>query len=422
MVSSIHQQDMHVEAKSELDSHADTTVTESNCRVLEYTEKSCDVYPFSNSYEPLTQIPIAKVATAYDHPLTGETFILIFGQALYFGDKLEHTLICPNQAHYNGVIEDNVPRHLSHDRRSTHSLFFPDNNIRLPLQLNGVISYINTRYPKQKEIDECRWLIVTSDEEWESYDSSFAECEEQMSNNDDTVDLQNHDNRNIYSMNSETVVNKLDVHNMDIASQINRCCSKVTSSGRKLITTDETIAKIFQCSPQVATKTRLVTTQKGVRRMSDHISRRFRTKQAALRYNQLGGKHGRFYTDTMFASTKSLHGNIMGQILVNDIGYTHFTPMKAKSEVPYALQEFIQDVGIPSIIHSDGAPELSKGHWKELCRMHGIKETITEPHSPFQNRAEINIRELKKQTRRLMQSTSTPLRLWDMCACYVSEL
>jgi hypothetical protein len=31
----------------------------------------------------MEKVPVAKVGTAYDHPETGETFILVFGQALY---------------------------------------------------------------------------------------------------------------------------------------------------------------------------------------------------------------------------------------------------------------------------------------------------------------------------------------------------
>jgi hypothetical protein len=94
MTSSVQRFDCNKEAKAELDSHADTTVAGSTCRVLEFTENSCDV----EDYEPMKQVPIVKVATAYDHPSSRETFILVFGQAIYLGDKLEHTLICPNQA------------------------------------------------------------------------------------------------------------------------------------------------------------------------------------------------------------------------------------------------------------------------------------------------------------------------------------
>jgi hypothetical protein len=153
------------EAKAELDSHADTTVAGSTCRVIEYMNKSCDVFPFLENYDPMEKVPVARVATAYDHPSTGETFILVFGQSLYLGDKLEHALICPNQARLNGVVVDDIPKHLSHDGSSTHSIYFPDENGCLPLCLRGVISYLPTRYPSYGEINNCRWLVVTGDDE-----------------------------------------------------------------------------------------------------------------------------------------------------------------------------------------------------------------------------------------------------------------
>jgi hypothetical protein len=137
---STHHYPAHKEAKTELDSHADTTVAGSTCKVLEYTNKLCDVSPFPEDYKPMKSIPAAKVATAYDHPLSGETVILVFREVLYLGDKLDHSLICPNQAQYDGVVVDDIPRHLSHDKASTHSLYFPEEDVRLPLKLRGIIS------------------------------------------------------------------------------------------------------------------------------------------------------------------------------------------------------------------------------------------------------------------------------------------
>jgi hypothetical protein len=86
-VSSIRQSPQVEYANAELDSHADTVVAGATCKVLEFTEHSCDIYLYSDQYEPMKSVPVAKVATAYDHPLTGETFRLVFGQALYLGDK-----------------------------------------------------------------------------------------------------------------------------------------------------------------------------------------------------------------------------------------------------------------------------------------------------------------------------------------------
>jgi hypothetical protein len=55
----------------------------------------------------MKHIPISKVATAYNHPSSGKTFILVFSHAIYLGDKLEHTLIFLHQAWYNGVVINN---------------------------------------------------------------------------------------------------------------------------------------------------------------------------------------------------------------------------------------------------------------------------------------------------------------------------
>jgi len=60
------------------------------------------------------------------------------------------------------------------------------------------------------------------------------------------------------------------------------------------------------------------------------------------------------------------------------------------------LNTFIHEVGIPYELHSDDAKELMEGKFKQICREYGIKTTYSEPHSPWQNRAESGIRELKR--------------------------
>ena len=50
--------------------------------VLEHTEKVCSVHLYSEKLPPLENIPIVTGATAYDHPDTDETFILVAHQAL----------------------------------------------------------------------------------------------------------------------------------------------------------------------------------------------------------------------------------------------------------------------------------------------------------------------------------------------------
>ena len=73
-----------VYAKCELDSHADTTVAGSNCVVLSYTGKECDVTPYRDDYQPVQNIPIVSAATAWQSPTTGQTYILVFNEALWW--------------------------------------------------------------------------------------------------------------------------------------------------------------------------------------------------------------------------------------------------------------------------------------------------------------------------------------------------
>jgi transposase len=96
------------------------------------------------------------------------------------------------------------------------------------------------------------------------------------------------------------------------------------------------------------------------------------------------------------------------QIYTNDLTFTKVYPMKVRSEAPDTLMNFIHDVGIPHTMHSDDAPELMHGRFKQICKDYGIKTSYTEPYSPWQNRAEGGIRELKRQVHRKMVGKQVP--------------
>jgi len=105
--------------------------------------------------------------------------------------------------------------------------------------------------------------------------------------------------------------------------------------------TAETLARKWCIGVDTAKKTLRCTTQKGVRNTLYPVERRFRMKQAQLRYNQLSGRHGRFYTDTFFSSVPSLNGCKMAQFYINNLLFTKVYPMKQKSETVDTLSKFI---------------------------------------------------------------------------------
>jgi hypothetical protein len=61
------------------------------------------------------------VATALDDPATGNVIILYINEALYFGDKMSHTLLCPNQLRAYGWKVQDVPKQF--DAESAGVLF-----------------------------------------------------------------------------------------------------------------------------------------------------------------------------------------------------------------------------------------------------------------------------------------------------------
>ncbi len=63
-----------------------------------------EVSPYHPKYDRIKNVLIVKAGTAYDHPETGEIYIVILNQALYLGDRFPVTLLNPNQARANHLI------------------------------------------------------------------------------------------------------------------------------------------------------------------------------------------------------------------------------------------------------------------------------------------------------------------------------
>jgi hypothetical protein len=107
---------------------------------------TCSVQGFHQSFEPIPEVPVATVATVWDDQSTGQTYILIIHQALYFGNQLDHSLINPNQIRVTGIPVCDDPydryRHLGIDMGDIH----------IPFQAEGSTIYFNSRVPTKRRI------------------------------------------------------------------------------------------------------------------------------------------------------------------------------------------------------------------------------------------------------------------------------
>jgi hypothetical protein len=106
--------------RAELDSHADTCVGGANVTILHETGFHVNVSAYSPEYDALTDIPVATCAGAYDSESDGTTYLLIWNEMMYFGDRMPTSLINVNQIRAYGHTVEDCPQ--QYDSNSSHSV------------------------------------------------------------------------------------------------------------------------------------------------------------------------------------------------------------------------------------------------------------------------------------------------------------
>lgn len=154
-----------------MDSHADTIVAGHNCVILAYTGRVCDVSPYRDDYESVKDIPIMQAATAWQSQHTGQTYILVFNEALWMGDSMDHSLVNPNQLrHYGTEVQDNPMSNYP------LSIQTEDKEFCMELMMEGTIIYANTHSPSEEELHSCPMIHLSSSHPWDPEKVKFPEC------------------------------------------------------------------------------------------------------------------------------------------------------------------------------------------------------------------------------------------------------
>jgi hypothetical protein len=123
------------------------------------------VYPYSSELPALQKIPITSAGTAWIDPASGQPDLLILKECLYFGERLNHTLLCPNQLRPNGLTVHNTPPMI--DPSSTHSIYDPVSNITIPMDIKCALSYFDSYAPTLEEAMDMPVIVLTSSINWE---------------------------------------------------------------------------------------------------------------------------------------------------------------------------------------------------------------------------------------------------------------
>ena len=314
-------------AENECDTNANTCCLGKNFIVLTPTYRTADVYAYDTSIQPIENVPIVSGATAYDDPITGDTYILVFNESLYHGKKLDHTLINPNQLRAYGLPLWDYP----YD--PMHAMSIEVNRmLRIPLRATGTKIGFCTRVPTPAELTSCEHVQMTSAHPWNPSEvqlsqvtahggsipswkrriESLESCSclilgERSEYVDPTSDeallhsvepsfvLTGERLRKRYRM-SQVQTTEYDRHDTPARRTL-------VSDERHVKVSAELIAERFGIGPIRAQQTLRVTTQRGVRSAILPIARRGYRADRVFTVKRLRGK---FATDTAYGKLRSL--------------------------------------------------------------------------------------------------------------------
>ena len=341
----------------ELDTHADTTVLGSNCVVLSYTGKECEVSPYSSEYEAVWNVPVVTGATVWTNTTDDMANLLTFHESLWMGDKLDHMLVDPNQIRAYGVsIQDNP--------FDTNPLSITTDDASIELYLERTSICGDTQTPTESELGQLPRLILTSPHDWDPHNVCFPSCFGQSSGN--TPIESSHSILSVDTLLQHTIYDPIMVASL-MSSQV-RVAEVATPSASPQ---DVPSAQMFQSKERHSTVTPSdlserwyiglgqvtqmlkVTTQWLMHSTMLPLAWWYRADRMFIR----PCIHSTIYTDTMNGHYKSLDGNKHAHIFANESFFATAYPMEHKNSVGQVLKQFISDFGILDKLVCDVAAE-----------------------------------------------------------------
>jgi hypothetical protein len=73
----------------------------------------------------------------------------------------------------HGVVVDDVP--IQFDKNSKHAIIH--DGVTIPLDMAGVVSYLESRPPRPEEIDSLQQIVLTSPADWAAFSSTIPGSE-----------------------------------------------------------------------------------------------------------------------------------------------------------------------------------------------------------------------------------------------------
>ena len=367
--------------------------------------------PYRDDYESIANIPIVHAATAWQSPVTGQTYILVLNKVLWMGKHIDHTLINPNQlCHYGTSAQD--------DPTSARplSIITEDKSFCMELTMQGTIIFAETYSPTNQELDSCPHINLSSNASWNPHTVTFPACQRSLeeeidgfryisasvTNNQQLYDDEEQDvrlfnlNRITRRISSITVIKPAFLRrntDIDPCSTDIPLTSSFTSSDQHSDVTPKDLSKRWDISTSTAAQTLKKTTQKFLRSAILPLGRRYRTDRIFTRKTLSSD----WSTNKIDGRCKSLEGNKYAQVFANKGYFFHIYPMNSKKKAGDALRLFCQEFGVPERFTFDRSKEqtMKGSEFMKQIRTHNIDYHISEADLHNQNFCEGVIRELR---------------------------
>lgn len=416
-----------------LDTLADTIVLGKNGVVLSFTGRECDVAPFTEAYDPIQSIPIVTGAVAWTSPFTGATFVLVLNEALWMPDKMDDTIVNPNQLrHYGVVVQDNPYS------GSPLYIMKEDKSFCMDLKADGTNIFADTRQPTQEELETCPRIVLTSPHPWDPHSVRFPEPQRSMEEEIGMrrvsavqVDEQDHegvfvDAQELYNpgdvykrLISTVKITSVPVRRVSAVQQDVPAAKTFHSKERHSDVSPENLSERWGISLHAAKETLKRTTQRILRSAVLPLARRYRADRM-FKKKRLDGE---WSSDTLVARVTSKDGNKYAQVFANTGYFAAIYPMDSKGKAGDALKTFCAEFGVPEKLTFDGSKEqTARGtEFMKQVRRNDINYHVIEPDRHNQNPCEGVIREIRRKWFRIMVRRRVPRRLWDYGMRWVAE-
>lgn len=427
-------------ANNEADTNADTCVLGKNFLLLNTSTHVASVYGFRGDNHEPDEIPIASGITAYDHP-DGRTFLLVVHEALWYGSRMDHSLINPNQLRHNGIHFWDNP--FDHERGLLIDI---DDQHVIPLHAQGTKILFRSRVPTQEELQDERipQIELTSMNAWDPHTVHLSQVS--VSSKRPLPDIRTQ-LRHVSEISVQPTTLVLDPRSNDadlisVDPILTGLYDKVQISQvrydpdlddvpvrKTFISTDrhekataEALSERFGIGIHRARSTLQATLQRGTRSAILPLERRYRADR------RFGKKrlHTTISTDTAYFPCRSLRGNVASQVYWEKCGFSscyHASRANDRNIGP-TLPAFSNDYGVPDRLKMDGA-QIQVGRnteFQAFIRANEIKLHISHPYRPNENPAEGGWREIKRRFYRFQQKYQVPMRLWDFLLDYTCEV